>query len=207
MSTMRLSVRSLATVLALALLVPAMAFAEATTWQVDPAHTGIQFSVRHFFSQVPGRFNDFSGTIKYDPESPSSSSVEFTIQAASINTDNADRDNHLRSADFFDVEKHPTLSFKSTEVKAVSDGKLEVTGDFTVRGVTKRITVPVVFLGSMDTPMGTRAGFHTEFKVDRKEYGVSWNRALDQGGAILGDEVRIEIAVEAVKKSEEAEQM
>jgi polyisoprenoid-binding protein YceI len=171
----------------------------AETWNVDPAHSGVQFSIRHFFTPVPGRFNDFTGTIVYDAAKPAEASVEFTVQASSIDTQNGDRDNHLRSPDFFDVEKHPTWTFKSTGVKPAGEGKLNVTGDLTIHGMTKKVTIPVAILGALETPMGHRAGFSTEFTIDRKEYGVSWNRALDSGGAILGEDVKIEINIEAVK--------
>lgn len=187
-----------------ALLVPTAVWADAATWQVDPAHSNVAFEIRHFFTQVPGRFNDFSGTIHHDPEDPANSKVEFTVQATSIDTRNDQRDNHLRSADFFDVEKFPTLSFKSTGVEG-SGNELQVTGDLTIHGVTKQVTIPVEFLGSMSTPMGPRAGFSTEFEIDRKEFGITWNRALDQGGAILGDEVSIDIDVEATQPQEEEE--
>lgn len=175
--------------------------AEPITFGVDTAHSGVAFKVRHFFTQVPGHFDDFDGTIVYDPENPASSTVELTVQAASIDTGNEDRDDHLRSPDFFHVEKHPTLSFVSTSVKPAGDGRLDVTGDFSLHGVTKRITVPVEVLGMMELDQGARAGFSTEFPIDRKEYGITWNRALDQGGTILGDEVSVSIDVEAVEKT------
>jgi len=200
---MKSSWKNLTLILALALLVPAVASAAAATWKVDPAHSNMGFSIRHFFSQVPGRFNDFAGTVVYDPENPAASSVEITVQAASINTDNDQRDGHLRSPDFFDVEKFPTLQFKSTSVKAAGDKAMEVTGDLTIHGVTKQVTVPVEFFGSMETPMGTRAGFHSEFTINRQDFGVSWNRNLDTGGVILGDDVKIEIGVEGVKQPAE----
>lgn len=183
--------------LLVSLLVPALTMAQAATWEVDPVHSDVSFSVRHFLTPVPGRFADFSGAIVYDPANAAGSRVELTVQAASIDTGNEQRDGHLRSPDFFDVEKYPTLSFKSTDVKSAGAGELHVTGDFNLHGVTKSITVPVEVLGVMDTPMGPRAGFVAEFKIDRKDYGITWNRALDQGGAILGDEVKISIAVEA----------
>lgn len=186
------------------LMLPAAAFADATTWAVDGAHTTVEFKVRHFFTQVPGRFNDFSGTIQFDPEDLSSSKVELTVQANSIYTNNDQRDQHLRSPDFFNVEKFPTLTFESTGVSG-SGSDLQVTGNLTIHGVTKQVTVPVSFLGSMDTPMGTKAGFATEFTIDRKDYGITWNRTLDQGGAILGDEVTIAINVEANKQAAEEE--
>jgi len=163
----------------------------------------VSFTIRHFVSKVPGRFKDFDGSIKYDAQNPAASSVNFTIQAASIDTDNADRDTHLRGDDFFSVEKFPTLSFSSTSVKALDADTLEVTGELTMKGVTKKVTVPVELLGSVKTPRGEKAGFETSFKLDRKEYGITWNRALDSGGAILGDEVKINISIEADRQAEQ----
>jgi polyisoprenoid-binding protein YceI len=187
--------------LALALLAATAAGAETTRFSIDKPHSTAAFSVRHFVTQVPGRFNDVSGTIAYDPAKPEASKVEMTIQAASIDTNHDRRDTHLRSADFFDVETFPTLTFTSTAVQPVDDDTLQVTGDLTIHGVTKRVTVPVEVLGVM----GDKAGFATEFTIDRKDYGIVWNRALDTGGALLGDEVKIEIAIEADRdKPEEA---
>ena len=195
--------RALIPALALALLLPALASAQPAVYKVDSDHSGVSFTIRHFVSNVPGRFKDFDGVIKYDAKNPAASSVSFTIQAASIDTDNADRDNHLRNADFFDVEKFPTLTFSSTSVKAVDADTLEVTGDLTMKGQTKKVTVPVDFLGTVKTPRGEKAGFETSFKLDRKEYGITWNRALDTGGAILGDEVKINISIEADRQAEQ----
>ena len=189
--------------LSLALLLPALAAAQPVVYKVDSDHSGVSFSIRHFVSNVPGRFKDFDGAIKYDPQNPAASSVNFTIQAASIDTDNADRDNHLKGPDFFDVQKFPTLTFSSTSVKAVDADTLEVTGELTMKGATKKVTVPVELLGSMKTPRGEKAGFETAFKLDRKEYGITWNRALDTGGAILGDDVKITISVEADRQAEQ----
>lgn len=192
--------------LSLALLLPALsavAAAEVAVYKIDPDHSGVNFTIRHFVTNVPGRFKDFDGVVKYDKQNPAASSVSFTIQATSIDTANTDRDNHLRGADFFDVEKFPTITFSSTSVKAVDADTLEVTGDMTMHGVTKKITVPVEVLGSMKTPRGEKAGFESSFKLDRKEYGVTWNRALDNGGAILGDDVKIVIAVEADLQTEQ----
>ena len=172
------------------------AAAEPARYEIDPAHSSATFAVRHFVSQVPGRFDQLSGALAYDPENPAASSVEITIDAASIDTNNPKRDTHLRSADFFDVENHPSLTFKSTAVKAAAGG-LEVTGDLTIRGVTKQVTVPVTVLGTM----GDRAGFAARFTVNRQDYGVSWNRTLDTGGVILGDEVTIDVSVEAKKEA------
>ncbi len=179
-------------------LLPALASAEVKSFKVDPAHSNVGFSIRHLMSKVRGAFGQFEGTIQYDPANPSASSVSFTVQAASIDTQHEDRDKHLRSPDFFDVEKFPTLTFKSTSVKAAGDGQLEVTGDLTIHGVTKSVTVPVEVLGMGPHPRGGQvAGFESEFTVNRKDFGIVWNRILDAGGALLGDEVTIELAVEA----------
>ncbi len=194
--------RALTYALSLALLLPALAVAAPAVYKVDSDHSGVSFTIRHFVSNVPGRFKDFDGSIKYDAQNPAASSVNFTIQAASIDTDNPDRDTHLRGDDFFSVEKFPTLSFSSTSVKALDADTLEVTGELTMKGVTKKVTVPVELLGSVKTPRGEKAGFETAFKLDRKEYGITWNRALDAGGAVLGDDVKISISIEADRQAE-----
>ena len=192
-----MSRKTLISALVLTLALPALAAAEPAVYKVDPDHSAISFSVRHFVSNVPGRFRDFDGTIKYDKQAPANSSVEFTVQSASIDTDNDDRDTHLKSPDFFDAQKFPTLSFASTSVKAQDADTLEVTGDLTIHGVTKRVTIPVEVLGTMATPRGEKAGFETSFTVNRKEYGVIWNRVLDAGGTVLGEDVKVNIAIEA----------
>jgi polyisoprenoid-binding protein YceI len=183
------------------LALPFTAGAEQTTWTVDPTHSNVGFSVRHFLTQVPGEFNDFEGTIVYDAENPSSSSVDVTVQAASIDTDNEQRDGHLKSDDFFAVEQHPTLTFKSKKVAKLGADKLSVTGDLTIRGTTKEVTIPVEVLGVI----GDKAGFATEFVIDRQEYGVQWNRALDNGGTILSDEVKIRLDFEVDRQKEAME--
>jgi len=183
--------------LLLALVLPTLAGATPVVYKVDPDHSSIGFTIRHFVSTVPGRFKEFEGTVKYDKQNPAASSVEFTAQAASIDTDNADRNNHLKSPDFFDVQKFPTLSFTSTSVAAKDATTLNVTGNLTIHGVTKVVTIPVAILGTVKTPKGEKAGFETSFTVDRKEYGIEWNRALDTGGTILGNDVKITVAVEA----------
>jgi polyisoprenoid-binding protein YceI len=195
--------RALTYALSLALLLPALAVADPIVYKVDSDHSGVSFTIRHFVSNVPGRFKDFEGAIKYDPQNPAASTVNFTIQAASIDTDNTDRDNHLKGPDFFDVTKFPTLTFSSTAVKAVDADTLEVTGELTIKGVTKKVTAPVDLLGSVKTPRGEKAGFETAFKLDRKEYGITWNRTLDTGGAILGDQVTVVISVEADRQPDQ----
>lgn len=174
---------------------PAPARAETQTFNVDKTHSDVTFKVRHFVSNVVGRFNDFSGVIKMDDANPANSSVDFVIKATSIDTNQADRDKHLRTADFFDVEKFPEITFKSTAVKSTGKNQYSVTGNFTMHGVTKQITLPVTFLGSS----GSKAGFETHTTIDRKDYGIVWNKALDAGGAILGDEVTVSVNIEADK--------
>jgi polyisoprenoid-binding protein YceI len=188
--------RMLVSAVTLALALPALALAEPVTYKVDADHSGVNFSIRHFVSNVPGLFKDYDGTIVYDKDNPASSKVGFTVQAASIDTGNADRDKHLRSADFFDVEKFPTLTFTSTQVKAQDKDTLEVTGDLTLHGVTKKVTIPVDFLGTVKTPNGEKAGFETSFTLNRKDYGIIWNRVMD-AGPVLGEDVKITISVES----------
>ena len=173
----------------------------ADTFTVDPAHSEVTFQIRHLVSQVRGRFNDFTGTIQMDPKNLPGSSVEFQIKAASIDTNQPDRDKHLRSADFFDVEKFPEITFKSKSVKAAGKDTYNVTGTLTMHGVSKEVTLPVTYLGQANM-RGVRAGFATTTTLDRKDYGIVWNRALDNGGGILGDDVKVEINLETVKKDE-----
>jgi polyisoprenoid-binding protein YceI len=191
------------TVLVLSLLLPAVAAAEPAIYKVDVDHSGVSFSIRHFVSNVSGRFRDFDGVIKYDKANPAASSVEFTVKAASIDTSNNDRDEHLRSKDFFEVQKFPTLTFTSTQVTPKDGSILDVTGNLTLHGVTRSITFPVSLLGTVKTPRGEKAGFETAFKIDRKEYGIIWNNVLDSG-PVLGDEVKINIEIEANRQAEAA---
>lgn len=178
----------------------------AETYSVDTSHATVLFQVRHFMTQVAGEFGTFDGSIHIDRENPENSSVAFTIQAKSIDTNNEKRDEHLRSPDFFDVASHPTITFTSTSVKPVGDDTYEVTGEFTMRGVMKPITLPVKVLGELKDPWGNqRIGFETTTTINRQDYGVSWNRVLDQGGLVLGDEVRVTINLEAVQQRAEAD--
>jgi len=189
--------RGAAVAAALALASPAFA---ADTYQFDKAHTTVGFQIRHIFTMLGGRFQDFSGTIKVDRAKPETSAVEFTIQAASILTNDAKRDEHLKSPDFFDVAKHPTITFKSTSVKPAGNNVYQVTGDFTMRGVTKSISIPVTFLGEGKDPWGNeKMGFETSTTLSRKDYGISWNKTLDQGGVLIGEEVKVQVSVEANK--------
>lgn len=175
-------------------------FAQTETFGVDKNHSMAQFKVRHFTSNVIGQFRDFDAVVNLDKANPAKSSVEFTIQATSIDTGAEGRDKHLRSADFFDVEKFPAITFKSTSIAPKGKDSYDVTGDFTMHGVTKRITLPVSFLGFAKTPRGEKAGFEVETTLNRKDYGVIWNRALDEGGFMLGDDVMVSINLELNQK-------
>ena len=182
--------------LVFAWLLPAMAAADPAIYKVDADHSGVSFSIRHFVSNVSGRFRDFDGVIKYDKLNPAASSVEFRVRAASIDTTNNDRDEDLRSKKFFEVEKYPALTFTSTKVVPKDASTLEVTGNLTMHGVSREITFPVQVLGTMQAPHGEKAGFEASFTVDRKEYGITWNNILDSG-PMLGDAVKIHIEIEA----------
>jgi polyisoprenoid-binding protein YceI len=170
------------------------------TYNIDTTHSNVGFRVRHLVSKTSGEFTKFSGTIVSDFENLDASSVEFVIQAASIDTRDAKRDDHLRSADFFDVEKYPEITFKSSKITRVNDDTFAVAGTLTMHGVSKEITLMVDFLGEMNAMGGTRAGYELTTTVNRRDYGVSWNRALDAGGFVLGDEVEVIIALELIKQ-------
>lgn len=175
--------------------------ASAETYNVDKTHSEVIFSVRHMgVSKVSGRFNDFSGTVTGDPAKADSAAVEFTIKAASIDTNDAGRDKHLRSADFFDVEKFPELTFKSSKITAKGQNQYDVTGTLTLHGVSKEVTLPVTMAGPIKDPRGNeKVGFETTAKLNRKDYGVSWNKALDAGGLVVSEEVQVTINLEAGK--------
>jgi polyisoprenoid-binding protein YceI len=193
-------IRRIATTTALlALTAATAAVAGPTTFDIDKVHSLASFEIRHLVSNVRGQFDDMAGTIVLDPDHPETGSVKLTIQAASINTRVEDRDKHLRSEDFFYVEKYPELTFESTKIEPAGKGQYAVTGNLTMRGVTKQITLPVSYLGQAKDPWGNlRAGFETAITLDRKDYGINWNKALDQGGFLLGDDVKVEVSIEAV---------
>ena len=190
---------------ALALATAALPTRAADTWSVDLAHSEATFTVRHLLSKVSGRFGEFEGRIVTDTAKPEASSVEFAIKAASINTNVEKRDTHLRSADFFDVEKYPRITFKSARIEPLGQNRFNVTGDLTMRGVTKQVTLPVEFLGTQKDPWGNeRAGFALQTTLNRKDYGIVWNQTLDAGGYLLGDDVQVTINIEAVRKKDAA---
>ena len=170
----------------------------ARTFAVDKAHSEATFQVRHLVTKVRGSFAGLSGTIQFDEANPEQSSVTFTIQTASVDTGTPDRDTHLRSEDFFHVEQYPTITFVSAGIKATGGNGYAVTGDLSVRGVTKRITLPVTFLGKAKDPWGNeKIGFETEVTINRKDYGLVWNAALETGGFLVGDDVKIAVSVQA----------
>lgn len=173
-----------------------------TTWNIDPVHTMAEFKVRHMMiTNVKGHFTGVTGVLTLDEQDITKSHVEASIDAASINTREADRDTHLKSADFLDVEKFPKLTFTSTRVTSTGEGELQVEGDLTIHGVTRK----VVFTVEGPTPPGkdpwgnTRIGLTATTKINRKDFGLTWNAALETGGILVGDEVTITFDVEAIK--------
>lgn len=168
------------------------------TFAIDKTHSEAAFQVRHLITKVRGRFVDFAGSIQFDADQPARSTVSIVIQAASIDTNTLDRDVHLRSDDFFAVETHPTITFTSTGITAVGGSDYAVAGDLTMRGVTKAVTIPVTFLGTAVDPWGNeKLAFEGELAVNRKDYGLSWNAALEAGGFLVGDEVKISLTIQA----------
>ena len=185
-----------------ALWIPASA--SATTWELDPSHSGIEFSVRHMMvSTVKGRFEKVKGTVELDEKDVTKSTVEVTIDLGSVNTNEPKRDGHLKSPDFFDVAKFPTAIFKSTKVQKAGKNKLKVTGELSLHGVTKPVVLEVE--GPTDafkTPFGTTVrGVHATGKIDRKDFEISWNKALDNGGMVVGNEVSLELNGELTEKA------
>lgn len=171
-------------------------------WTVDLVHSEVGFSIKHMMvSRTKGTFDKFDAIIEANVEDLTDSKIEVTIDAASLNTRNEDRDNHLRSADFFDIENHPTLKFIATDVKSKGNNEYDVTGDLTIKGNTNQVTLDVTFEGQSKDPMSgaTVAGFSGNTKISRKEYGLTWNAALETGGVLLSDEVKINFELELHK--------
>ena len=169
------------------------------TFIIDKTHSEASFQVRHLITRVSGRFSDFEGTIQFDEAIPEKSSVSFTIKTSSIDTREADRDKHLRSADFFSVDEYPTITFTSTRVRKAGGNQFDVVGTLTIHGVGQEITIPVTYLGIAKDPWGKeRAGFEAELKINRKDFGLAWNAPMEAGGFLVGDEVKINLAIQAV---------
>jgi len=179
------------------------AAAHASDWQIDASHSTAQFSVRHMMvSNVRGEFGKLSGQVQLDDADLTRSKVEATIDATTINTREPKRDAHLRSPDFFDVEKFPTLTFKSTSVKKAGKDKLAVTGDLTMHGVTRPVTLDVQLTQEIKSPFGdVRRGATASGKINRKDFGLNWNKLIEAGGVVVGEEVALTIDVELVKQN------
>ena len=172
-----------------------------STWNIDAAHTGIHFAVRHMVvSKVRGRFGKYTGTIRLDEGDITRGAVEVAIEASSIDTGVADRDAHLRSADFFDVEKFPELRFRSTRLERVDDTHFRVLGNLSIRDVTREVALDVEYGGQGKDPWGNeRLGFVAKTSIDRKDFGLTWNQALETGGILVGDRIDIDLDVQAVR--------
>ena len=175
----------------------------AAEWTVDKSHSNVGFAVKHLMiATVRGHFSDYDVTVSFNEDDPSNLSFSGTIQAASIYTDNEDRDNHLRSEDFFDVAKHPTLAFQSKKTEKVSDGKYKVTGDLTMRGITKEVVLDVEGLTPViKDPWGkSRTAATVTTTINRKDFGLNWNKVLEAGGVLVGEDVKINIEAELIKQ-------
>jgi len=172
-------------------------------WVIDSAHSEINFSARHMMiSTVRGRFEKFSGTVNFDEAEPARTTVDVQIEAASVNTKEAQRDGHLKSPDFFDAEKYPHLTFKSKRVEVVDDHHARLYGDLTIRDVTKPVVLDVEYAGQAKSPWGTfSASFSAQTKINREDWGLTWNQALETGGVLVGKDVTISIEVEIVKQA------
>ncbi|MEZ4616444.1 MAG: YceI family protein [Caldilineaceae bacterium] len=171
-------------------------------WQIDSAHSEVAFSVRHMMiSTVRGRFNTVNGTVEFDEEMPGNSSVNVEIDAASIDTREQQRDDHLRSPDFLDVATYPTITFVSKRVEPVDANHGKITGDLTIHGVTQEVVLDTEYAGQAKSPWGsTSAGFSAKTKINRKDFGLGWNAALETGGVLVGEEIKIDIEMEIVKQ-------
>lgn len=174
------------------------------SWQLDKAHSSINFSVRHMMiSTVRGRFEKFSGTIDFDEDDPTRGTIDLQINVVSINTNEPQRDAHLRSPDFFEVDKYPTMTFKSKHIEKMNAQHGRIMGDLTIKGITKEVVLEAEFAGTIKTPYGTTsAGASATGKINRKDWGLTWNMALEAGGVAVGDEVKIEIELELIKQEQ-----
>jgi len=172
-----------------------------TKWTIDPAHSEIQFKVKHLMvTTVTGSFKKFEGGVETESDDFNDAKISFSADIASIDTGSSDRDNHLKTADFFELEKHPKLQFTSTSFKKKSDEDYELNGDLTIRGITKPVKLKVVYAGQAKDPWGnTKAGFELEGKINRKDWGLTWNAPLEAGGVLVSDEVRLLAEIQLVK--------
>lgn len=173
-----------------------------TTWKIDPSHSSIEFSAKHMMiSTVRGRMGAVNGEIIADESNPANSSVEITVDIAGLTTNDTNRDTHLRSADFFDAENHPEATFKSVSIEPLSDDKFRVTGDLTIRGISKSITLDVEREGEGVDPWGNvKAAFAATTTLNRKDFGLNWNVALEAGGVLVSEKIKLELTVQAAKQ-------
>jgi polyisoprenoid-binding protein YceI len=173
-------------------------------WTLDPTHSQAEFGVRHLMiSTVKGHFRELTGSVTVEDGDPTTAQIDVTIAAASIDTRVGQRDDHLRSPDFFDVERFPTLTFRSTKVEHEGGDRFSVVGDLTIRDVTRPVTLAVEGLGTVRDPWGSeRAGYTATARINRKDFGLNWNTALEAGGFVVGDDVRIDIEVELVRSAD-----
>lgn len=188
-------------ILTAAIILASLGINAQSAWKFDPSHSGVRFSVAHMvISEVEGNFSKFDGKVMASADDFSDAEVEFTVDVSSINTDDKKRDEHLLSADFFNVEKFPTIEFKSTSIKKAGDNKYKITGDFTMLGVTKEIVIDVTYNGTIDDPWGnTKAGFKVKANINRNDWGLKYNSVMDTGGMLIGEEIAIVCNIELVK--------
>ena len=174
------------------------------SWNIDPAHAQVTFSARHMMiMNVRGRFEDFTGTVHFDERTPANSSVDVQIEAGSINTNDSQRDEHLKSPDFLNVEQYPYLTFSCKRIEEVDDNHGRIIGDLTIRDATKEIVLETEYLGQAASPWGTTsAGFTAHTKINRKDWGLTWNVPLETGGVLVGDDVTVNIEIELIKQPE-----
>jgi polyisoprenoid-binding protein YceI len=172
-----------------------------TKWAIDAAHSSVDFSIRHMMiANVKGSFHNFSATVEADVTDLTSADIDFSVELSSIDTRNKDRDGHLLSADFFDVEKYPAMTFRSTEIQKINEGEYNVTGELSLHGFAKQETFTVTFEGQGKDPWGNeKVGFSAQGSINRADYGLTWNSALETGGVLVGDKVKINLQIEASK--------
>lgn len=177
--------------------------AYAGTWRLDPGHTRIGFNARHaMVTKVRGAFNEVEGTVNVDVEDIGKSTVEILVKVASVDTRNADRDQHLRTNDFFDAPTYPNIVFRSTRIDQVDENSFIVNGELTIKDTTREIAVPMEFTGVETDPFGNlRAGFEGSRRIDRRDYGVNWNKALDSGGVLVSERVLLEFEISVIKEA------
>ncbi len=179
----------------------------AANYTVDTAHSHIGYSLKHMFTKSNGQFNEFEGTFAFDEKKDTLSDISFKIKAASINSSNQKRDEHLNSPDFFDTAKYPEITFKAATIQKTGKGAFKITGPLTIKGITKTVTFTAAYLGTGKNPWGMEmSSFTANTEINRKDFGIVWNKALDTGGTILGEKVTIEVEIEAAKQAETPKQ-